>query len=750
MDSTPKPTKARSAMAIIANLVTSSDWKACIIKTLVLDNVIMPFMLPQIFNTRFDVVCYFLLLTPEVMNHAPFEFTAGYIDRFYMTKAHQRSRAGLFLCVCTLVLRRLLPLVWLLPRHCIGFLWTHMGTIMTWFFGFSALWWPAPVKWKQNARYYLWEYPILWPVWVEDTIMFAAMRASSWAMTHSAAAIRRLILVLYPLPTEPFSYAADAPRLSDASGQIRLLKLHRKLPFFPLSGELEAHWLKDMPLYHAVSYVWAHGPQDSRPIIVNGKVMRITGNLREILTRCTSFISPHYIWVDAICIDQGTDEAHLEEKAKQIRLMGDIYQGAIHVAVCLGEGPSFLAFLLFRELKTLKKTLGALSDAMLTMHVSGYLPRQRTDLLLRARIKALVDLLQHPWFHRVWVVQEVVMARHVTFHYGDETMPMTTFYEMVEFFTNNVIVYVMLLYLGSDGSFQGPYKTATMSSRFLSLPTVGQYRVSKLRSEPRSISDILRDFGAREATQPIDKVFALIGISKEKAQLDSLVDYKRKPADILLDLAHFMLDTGRPELDLAGIGYGGWDTEVPSWVVDWTSLRDQSLEEAVWRTMVGDKTLKVRPAPPSAVDLLKFSLDFARASMTETHSRVKSGAGYVDSMFGSVGSSFMAPHNVEKYGEMMKLASDGGPYFLFDSNRGSDPMMFCTTEKGYVGMVPPLSQPGDCIFLIFGSGVPYTLRAESCGKGNQRYQLVGESYVHGIMDGEALNSPEEEREITLY
>ncbi|KAI0865855.1 heterokaryon incompatibility protein-domain-containing protein [Xylaria cubensis] len=63
---------------------------------------------------------------------------------------------------------------------------------------------------------------------------------------------------------------------------------------------------------------------------------------------------------------------------------------------------------------------------------------------------------------------------------------------------------------------------------------------------------------------------------------------------------------------------------------------------------------------------------------------------------------------------------------------------FFKTAKGLFGLAPALAQKGDCVVVLFGGKVPFILRgfpdAES-------YHLVGESYVHGIMDGEAIHQP---------
>ena len=81
---------------------------------------------------------------------------------------------------------------------------------------------------------------------------------------------------------------------------------------------------------------------------------------------------------------------------------------------------------------------------------------------------------------------------------------------------------------------------------------------------------------------------------------------------------------------------------------------------------------------------------------------------------------------------------------LFDSGEGSSPHVFCITDNGYIGMAPALSQVGDTVALIFGLDIPYVLRADTAGKPSLRYQLVGDSYIHGIMDGEALCAGKEE------
>jgi Heterokaryon incompatibility protein (HET) len=60
---------------------------------------------------------------------------------------------------------------------------------------------------------------------------------------------------------------------------------------------------------------------------------------------------------------------------------------------------------------------------------------------------------------------------------------------------------------------------------------------------------------------------------------------------------------------------------------------------------------------------------------------------------------------------------------------------FCSTEAGRMGMVPSRAEDGDQICIFLGAEVPYVLRPTGCGT----YTLIGDCYLNGIMDGEALS-----------
>jgi hypothetical protein len=58
------------------------------------------------------------------------------------------------------------------------------------------------------------------------------------------------------------------------------------------------------------------------------------------------------------------------------------------------------------------------------------------------------------------------------------------------------------------------------------------------------------------------------------------------------------------------------------------------------------------------------------------------------------------------------------------------------SESGYIGLVPEEAQEGDAICFLLGGEVPYIIRKNVTGPS----LLVGECYIHGLMDGEGLEA----------
>jgi hypothetical protein len=78
---------------------------------------------------------------------------------------------------------------------------------------------------------------------------------------------------------------------------------------------------------------------------------------------------------------------------------------------------------------------------------------------------------------------------------------------------------------------------------------------------------------------------------------------------------------------------------------------------------------------------------------------------------------------------------------------------FFITKAGYIGMGPPQTLPGDRIWVLYGSRVPFVMRKVKPSENDDdppHLTLVGDAYLHGIMDGEAVSDTHRSRTIWLY
>jgi hypothetical protein len=186
--------------------------------------------------------------------------------------------------------------------------------------------------------------------------------------------------------------------------------------------------------WDAISYAW-EGQQLSETILVDGQELGVTPNVMGIIKDLRRLDQRTVLWIDAICINQA-DQA---EKNFQVSIMRSIYQNAKRVVIWLGPEP------FFGEDRT-----GAALDAVSWLHskIRTGLGESFTSLSLgeRSQFENLFDCykrernyeireilpslsrnisqrpatpagspfetaVQCPWFKRIWVVQEAILAK---------------------------------------------------------------------------------------------------------------------------------------------------------------------------------------------------------------------------------------------------------------------------------------------------------------------------------------------------
>ncbi|KAK3325073.1 heterokaryon incompatibility protein-domain-containing protein [Apodospora peruviana] len=69
------------------------------------------------------------------------------------------------------------------------------------------------------------------------------------------------------------------------------------------------------------------------------------------------------------------------------------------------------------------------------------------------------------------------------------------------------------------------------------------------------------------------------------------------------------------------------------------------------------------------------------------------------------------------------------------------------TETGRYGLVPSTARMDDCVCICFGAKTPFVVRKVQGS--NAEYTLVGECYIHGVMDGSQADSSASSEDIVL-
>lgn len=62
-----------------------------------------------------------------------------------------------------------------------------------------------------------------------------------------------------------------------------------------------------------------------------------------------------------------------------------------------------------------------------------------------------------------------------------------------------------------------------------------------------------------------------------------------------------------------------------------------------------------------------------------------------------------------------------------------------------MGVAPATTEPGDAVCILFGSRTPMILR-----KSGEGWRFAGQTYIHGIMDGEAFDGQDMKKDASLF
>lgn len=258
--------------------------------------------------------------------------------------------------------------------------------------------------------------------------------------------------------------------------------------------------------YEALSYRWSDA-MSIFPLYRDKYPMHIHTSLEAALLALRREREWRRLWADAICINQDDEE----EKSDQVNIMRHVYAHARGVIVWLGPETvgTRPAFDLARKLGQHRLTLLYKSgDNMKTSPAAGHntTPEsvrhlERPDSLAWDH---LADLFANPWWNRVWVIQEVVMAPACIARCGSheilfsDLVASATYvsYKLGSYYADGTLWFWNDVYLKK-------FREPVNSPSRLSYTTGSQ------------LSNLLMSTRNFDAGNKRDKVFAIVGMSKE-------------------------------------------------------------------------------------------------------------------------------------------------------------------------------------------------------------------------------------------
>ncbi|KAI0975436.1 heterokaryon incompatibility protein-domain-containing protein [Xylaria arbuscula] len=364
--------------------------------------------------------------------------------------------------------------------------------------------------------------------------------------------------------------------LDDSRATIRLIRLlPSRDPLSPVFCEIVHSSLSNAPVYDALSYTW--GGQEAECVIYCGsKRLLVTNNLFLAIARLRFTDDDRFIWADAVCIDQKNNA----EKADQVLLMKEIYQGAQRVVIWLGgdEGNSHSAIALLQQLaKVLREQRLPHGDGT-SVSVSVEAEREVLDLLQKDRTllglppshdpsyNALHELFERPYFRRMWIVQEIVMAHETQVLCGTSSVTLTW----------NDIADVMR-HIPDLAAYTRAIPSALELSQLIELT---RSAVDQGQTRRLTLSKLLSRHSCSQASEPKDNVIGVIGMTSSR--LNMIIDYSQDTGEFLRSVAvKVLMEDGNLdmlgdidhgiEVTQTGSGISGISTA--SWVPHWQTSR---------------------------------------------------------------------------------------------------------------------------------------------------------------------------------
>lgn len=355
--------------------------------------------------------------------------------------------------------------------------------------------------------------------------------------------------------------------------------------------------------------------------------INVTGNLYDALIQVRKLQRKepmnYHVWNDYLCIDQGRAEDSIAEsrmskakrdelkakrdkakaeKEKQILAMRSIYYGAEKVFAWLGSTPDTLALIdTLRELQRFRKKrpdmmfeLGRMwmkslniepyklsnyrrrktghGQQLLSYVLSPFDPQdiEHQDKLLRKKqtsfLQQVRSMVNQEYWHRVWIIQEVAVAKSVEYYCGPNVLDFDLFTSILE---EMELLYPANIHWGF------------WTHNHRDVLSLQHFRGMKRTGKPVRLLEALRDTSNVSSSRPEDRIYALLGMCYDGEDFIDVQRYNIPLDNIIVGMVQRLLQGRRAgSLDIICL-QSARDVSrsdelppayLPSWVPDLVSI----------------------------------------------------------------------------------------------------------------------------------------------------------------------------------
>ncbi|KAI6082596.1 heterokaryon incompatibility protein-domain-containing protein [Hypoxylon rubiginosum] len=591
---------------------------------------------------------------------------------------------------------------------------------------------------------------------------------------------------------------------------IRLLYLQPGVGDDNIHCRFETFNHSDAPIYEAISYTWGEGPAIC-PILVDNAIFYVRSNLHSALRHLRNANQEISLWVDALCINQDDNQ----ERSRQVQKMGKIFQESARVLIWLGESDASSQYA--------TDFISQIQDPQFLCNENWF-----DDFGLLA----LARLLNGPWFSRLWVIQEVALARDAIFVCGNREFHLTDLADSVEVVRSRLSdIRVSFRRSPYFEAYEGLLDNLENSRSIRLLDTLKDLflrsndgRIIRPRT---SLESLIHSFNDFQSTDPRDRVYALLGLAHrpepgEVKGLPTLTpDYDRTVLEVYTVLVMDCIRISgsldilvRPWADGRRSSWQGDFIDpdlrfaVPSWIsvrgdMPFSNPKFQRTNRVNADSLVGKPSQGIYNAHNGTIADVRFGID--DATKTYTGSLFAKGIilGEIKRLSTRMADGIVLKECLEMI-EGILFDDDGTVRGISDPlwrimcanrNAGGDraPSLYrlsllqllrqssslnsidtedCLTltqprhveeflkrvqavvwnrrifrsqgpadlQGDLIGLAPQHTRLGDRVCILYGCSVPVILRAHRQSATNVLWELVGEAYVDGIMEGQAIGS----------